>query len=60
MESISGSFTNVVGLPLEKLRAELDAFLATLATLAAQRPPALPFAPPPPRPPSSHPPRTGL
>ena len=57
VESISGSFTNVVGLPLEKLRAELDAFLAVLA---AQRPPVLPFAPPPPRPPSSHPQRTGL
>jgi septum formation protein len=52
VESISGSFTNVVGLPLEKLRAELDAFLAALA---AQRPPAVPFAPRPlpPRPASA-------
>jgi septum formation protein len=45
--SISGSFSNVVGLPLEKLRAELDAFLAGLA---AQPPNTLPFAPIPPPP----------
>ena len=51
VESISGSFTNVVGLPLEKLGAELDAFLAGLA---AQSPRAVPFAPvPPPPPPAS-------
>lgn len=31
VESVSGSFTNVVGLPLERLRLELDAFLAGLA-----------------------------
>jgi septum formation protein len=30
VESICGSFTNVVGLPLERLGAELDAFLAGL------------------------------
>jgi septum formation protein len=48
VESISGSFTNVVGLPLEKLGAELDAFVAILAI---PRPPAVPFAPAPrPRP----------
>ena len=48
--SISGSFSNVVGLPLEKLRAELDAFLAAFAV----RPPrALPFAPVPPLPASA-------
>ncbi|MGD1083354.1 MAG: Maf family protein [Verrucomicrobiota bacterium] len=37
VESISGSFTNVVGLPLERLGVELDAFLAGLA---ARRPPS--------------------
>jgi septum formation protein len=42
VESISGSFTNVVGLPLEKLGAELDAFLSGLAV---QPPRAVPFAP---------------
>jgi len=52
VESISGSFTNVVGLPLEKLGAELDSFLAALAI---PRPPALPFAPGrPSRPASDH------
>jgi septum formation protein len=56
VESISGSFTNVVGLPLEKLRAELDAFLADLA---AQPPLPVPRAPlpPPTPPPSAHSPR---
>jgi septum formation protein len=33
VESISGSYANVVGLPLERLRVELDAFLAGLAAL---------------------------
>jgi septum formation protein len=57
--SISGSFTNVVGLPLEKLRAELDAFLAALA---AQPPRPLPPSPhhPPHRPTSGHSHRAGL
>ena len=32
VHSISGSFSNVVGLPLEKLRVELDAFLAGFAS----------------------------
>lgn len=59
VESISGSFTNVVGLPLEKLGAELDAFLAGLA---AQPPRAVPFAPilPPPSPASGCSRRAGL
>jgi septum formation protein len=58
VESISGSFSNVVGLPLEKLGAELDAFLAGLA---ARPPRALPFAPvvPPPRPAAGHSRRAG-
>jgi len=37
VESISGSFSNVVGLPMEKLERELDAFLENLA---AKPPPA--------------------
>jgi len=52
VESISGSFTNVVGLPLEKLGAELDAFVARLDI---PRPPAVPFPPPPQRTPSAGP-----
>jgi len=55
VESISGSFTNVVGLPLEKLRAELDAFLADLAA-QPPLPARAPLSPPPP-PPSAHSPR---
>jgi len=57
VESISGSFTNVVGLPLEKLGAELEAFLAALAGQHAR---SLPFAPlPPSRPASAHSRRAG-
>ena len=52
VESISGSFTNVVGLPLEKLGAELDAFVARLDI---SHPPAVPFPPPPQRTPSAGP-----
>jgi septum formation protein len=48
VESISGSFTNVVGLPLEKLRAELDAFLAGLAARPPRADPSAPRTPPPP------------
>jgi septum formation protein len=55
VESISGSFTNVVGLPLEKLRAELDAFLAALGARPLR---AVPLAPVPP-PPSGCPRRAG-
>ncbi|MGA3179267.1 MAG: Maf family protein [Verrucomicrobiota bacterium] len=55
VESISGSFSNVVGLPLERLRVKLDAFLAGLAA----RPTAIGLhRPPPMRKPE--PPRLGL
>ena len=40
VQSISGSFTNVVGLPLEKLGAELDAFLAELVIFSDTRLPS--------------------
>jgi len=42
VQSISGSFSNVVGLPLEKLRVELEAFLADFGS---QPLPAVPFEP---------------
>jgi septum formation protein len=53
VESISGSFSNVVGLPLERLGVELDAFLAGLAAKppsAGPRPAAPPQNPEPFRP----------
>ena len=55
VESISGSFSNVVGLPLEKLERELDAFLENFSA----KPPPVRRAPgfASPKPP---PPRLGL
>ncbi|HXR08684.1 MAG TPA: Maf family protein, partial [Candidatus Acidoferrum sp.] len=50
VQSISGSFSNVVGLPLEKLRIELEAFLADFRS---QPLPAVPFAPPASPPPTA-------
>lgn len=59
VQSISGSYSNVVGLPLEKLRVELDAFLADFAS---QPLPAVPFVPAasPPPPASARSRRAGL
>jgi septum formation protein len=56
VESISGSFSNVVGLPLERLRLELDSFLAGLDV----EPAATGFRPGPLLSPQSDAPRRGL